>query len=72
LKFNSLATVKNHIHYLQESYLAFELFKYDFSLKKQYISNKKIYAIDNGLRNAISFSIRPTMAACWKIWYFWS
>lgn len=57
LKFNSLATVKNHIHYLQESYLVFELFKYDFSLKKQYVSNKKIYAIDNGLRNAIAFSV---------------
>ncbi len=56
LDFKSVMSVRNYVHYLQESYLAFELFKYDFSLKKQYVSNKKIYAIDNGLRNAIAFS----------------
>jgi predicted AAA+ superfamily ATPase len=55
LGFKSLVTVKNYIHYLQESYLAFEVFKYDFSLKKQYVSNKKIFVIDNGLRNSVAF-----------------
>ncbi|MBU4580303.1 DUF4143 domain-containing protein, partial [Patescibacteria group bacterium] len=35
--------------------LVFELYKYDFSLKKQFISDKKLYVIDNGLRNVISF-----------------
>ncbi|UMX47947.1 MAG: ATP-binding protein [Candidatus Nealsonbacteria bacterium DGGOD1a] len=55
LGFKSLVTVKNYVHYLQESYLAFEVFKYDFSLKKQYISNKKIFVIDNGLRNSVAF-----------------
>ena len=35
--------------------MIFELYRYDNSLKKQYQSNKKIYVIDNGLRNAVSF-----------------
>jgi len=56
LAMKSATTVKNYIEFISESYLAFELFKYDFSLKKQYVSNKKIYVIDNGLRNSVAFS----------------
>ncbi|MEI6596825.1 MAG: ATP-binding protein [bacterium] len=56
LNFKSATTVKNYIEFMQESYLVFELFKYDYSLKKQYVSNKKIYVIDNGVRNAVAFS----------------
>jgi hypothetical protein len=56
LGFKSVTSVKNYIEFMRESYLIFELFKYDFSLKKQYVSDKKIYVIDNGLRNAVSFS----------------
>ncbi|MFA6306198.1 MAG: ATP-binding protein [Patescibacteria group bacterium] len=59
LEFKSTTSVKNYIDFIQESYLAFELFKYDYSLKKQYVSNKKIYVIDNGLRNAVAFSNSP-------------
>lgn len=56
LNIKSATTVKNYIELIGESYLAFELMKYDFSLKKQYVSNKKIYAIDNGLRNSVAFA----------------
>lgn len=56
LNIKSATTVKNYIEFIGESYLAFELMKYDFSLKKQYVSNKKIYAIDNGLRNSVAFA----------------
>ncbi|MFH1233278.1 MAG: ATP-binding protein [Patescibacteria group bacterium] len=56
LDFKSASTIKNYIEFMQESYLAFELFKYDYSLKKQYVSNKKIYIIDNGVRNVAAFS----------------
>jgi predicted AAA+ superfamily ATPase len=56
LDFKSATTVKNYIEFMQESYMIFELFKYDYSLKKQYVSNKKIYVIDNGIRNAVAFS----------------
>jgi len=55
LNIKSPITVKKMISYLQESYLVFEMFKYDYSLKKQYISDKKIYVIDGGMRNAVSF-----------------
>jgi predicted AAA+ superfamily ATPase len=55
LHINSVNTVKDYIDHLQECYLLFECHKFDFSLKRQYVSNKKIYAIDNGIRNHVSF-----------------
>jgi uncharacterized protein len=55
LGFKSATSVKNYIDFMQESFLIFELYKYDFSLKKQFILDKKSYVIDNGLRNVISF-----------------
>jgi predicted AAA+ superfamily ATPase len=55
LGFKSAMSVRSYIGFLEESYLIFELFKYDFSLKKQYANPKKIYVIDNGVRNAVSF-----------------
>ena len=55
LSIKSTNTVKEYVSYLKESYLIFELYKYDFSLKKQFISNKKIYTIDNGVRDIIAF-----------------
>jgi len=55
LGFKSSTSVRNYIDFMQESFLVFELYKYDFSLKKQFISDKKLYVIDNGLRNVISF-----------------
>jgi uncharacterized protein len=55
LRYKSPMTVANHVGYLAQAYLVFELFKYDHSLKKQHVNNKKIYVIDNGMRNAIAF-----------------
>jgi len=54
LNIKSSTTVQEYISFLEESYLLFELYKYDFSLKKQFVSNKKIFAIDNGIRNRIA------------------
>jgi hypothetical protein len=59
LGFKSITSVKNYIGFMQESYLVFELMKYDHSLKKQFVSDKKIYIIDNGMRNAVAFSFSP-------------
>ena len=56
LGFKSVTSVKNYVEFIQESFLVFELYKYDYSLKKQYVSDKKIYIIDNGIRNVIAFS----------------
>lgn len=55
LGFNSSTSVKDYLNILGEGYLIFELAKFDYSLKRQYASNHKIYVIDNGLRNIVSF-----------------
>ncbi len=56
LGIKSPVSVRDYVGFLQESYLVFELFKYDYSFKKQFISDKKIYVIDNGIRNTVAFS----------------
>jgi uncharacterized protein len=55
-KINSPSTISDYVDYLQQAYLIFECYKYDYSLKKQMIYNKKVYVIDNGLRNAVAFN----------------
>ncbi|MBI5222570.1 MAG: ATP-binding protein [Candidatus Magasanikbacteria bacterium] len=57
LGYKSPMSVRKHISFMTEAYLVFELMKYDYSLKKQFISNKKVFVIDNGLRNEIAFSV---------------
>lgn len=59
LGISSTTSIREYISHLCESYLIFEIHKFDFSLKRQYLSNKKIYVIDNGLRNAVSFRLSP-------------
>lgn len=48
-------TVKEYLHYLQNTYLIFLVNKFDYSLKKQIQNPKKIYFIDNALANVIGF-----------------
>lgn len=55
LGFSSSNSVKDYINFLREGYLVFEVSGFDYSLKRQYSSNRRIYVIDNGLRNAVSF-----------------
>jgi predicted AAA+ superfamily ATPase len=55
LAIKSTTTIKDYTDYLQQSYLLFECYRFDYSLKKQISYYKKIYTIDNGLRNSISF-----------------
>ncbi len=56
LGFNiSKNTVIEFISYFEDAYLFFQNMKYDYSLTKQLGSIKKIYCIDNGLLNAVSF-----------------
>jgi predicted AAA+ superfamily ATPase len=50
------STIKNYISFLQDSYLFFQINKYDYSLKKQIANGKKTYCIDNGLVKRIGFS----------------
>lgn len=48
-------TIKDYISYLENTFLLFQINKFDFSLKKQIINNKKIYCIDNALASTLSF-----------------
>ena len=55
LGIKSAVSVRDYVGFLQEAYLVFELFRYDYSLKKQYITDKKLYVIDTGMRNTVAF-----------------
>lgn len=59
LGLKSATTVKNYIEYLAESYLNFSVSKFDYSLKKQIKNDKKIFSIDTGLINFVSFLFAP-------------
>ncbi len=48
-------TVTDYCSYFYEIFLFNELYKFDFSLKNQIGSDKKIYITDSGLANAVSF-----------------
>lgn len=55
LGFGSVNTVKNYIQYLEDSYLLFTINQFSYSLHEQAVNNKKVYVIDNGLADIISF-----------------
>lgn len=55
LNFNSTTKVKNYVDFLSQTYLIFLLPKYSPSLKKQLVNDRKVYSVDTGLVNAVSF-----------------
>ncbi len=66
LQLGSVNTVKNYIEYLENSWLFFSINVYDYSVKRQQIAPKKIYAIDTGLINAVGFSFSPNTGKLWE------
>ena len=58
LGLGSSTTVKDYFEFLEQSYLLFLVPKFDFSLKKQIFSNKKIYFCDLALARVVGF--RPS------------
>ncbi len=48
-------TITDYISYFQDIFLFDELYKFDYSLKTQFGSDKKPYCLDTGLAAAISF-----------------
>lgn len=51
---NSVNTIKKFINYLEETYFARTINKFDYSLKKQIVNDKKFYVIDNGFISILS------------------
>lgn len=56
LKLGSVNTVISYIDYVENSWLFFVVNKYAYSVKEQQIAAKKIYGIDTGLIQSVSFS----------------
>lgn len=54
----SPTSIINYISFFEDCYLLFTIPKFDYSLRKQLVNPKKVYAIDQGLvkANTISFS----------------
>lgn len=50
-----LDVVRNYSSYLSETYLVKEVMKHSFKVKEQLRNPKKVYAVDTGLRNAVSY-----------------
>lgn len=57
LGLGSSTTIKEYFDFLEESYLLFLVPKFDYSLKKQVFSNKKVYFIDLALARIVGFRI---------------
>lgn len=55
----SANTVRQFVGYLESACLIHEIRRFDWSLKRQYISGRKVYASDNGLQSAIAFQSSP-------------
>ena len=58
LKLSNAITVKEYISYLSNSYLFFEVLRFNYSIKKQLNSPRKIYIIDPALFNVIGISFK--------------
>ncbi len=52
----SKSTVVEYVSYLQDAYLFFTLSRFNTSEKKRQISPKKVYVIDNGFIDALTFT----------------
>lgn len=57
----SVSSIKEYLLYLEQAYLIYQLNFFSYSLKTSLAIQKprKIYCIDNGLRNAASFKFSP-------------
>lgn len=54
-------TIKNYIGFLEDSYLLFQLSKYDFAVKNQIRNPKKTYFIDSALVQRLGFNFSANL-----------
>jgi predicted AAA+ superfamily ATPase len=59
----SHSMAKDYIDYLKKAYLIFEITKFDYSLKKQRVNDKKYYSVDLGLSNLMRVPNREFVGA---------
>jgi len=62
----NIETAERYLGYLKDSFLMLSLSMFSYKLKVQYKQNKKIYAIDTGLRNSISFRYSEDMGKLYE------
>jgi len=55
LGIKSVTSVKNYMEFFEEAYLFYNLFKFDYSVRKQIINDRKVYCVDTGIVNAVAF-----------------
>jgi len=58
------ATIREYIRYAEMARVLFEVQYFSYSLKVQARNNKKVYCIDTGLRNAVSFTFSADEGRC--------
>ncbi len=51
----STSSVKDYLFYYEQSYLFFYLKKFDYSVKKQLMNSRKVYAVDLSFANRLGF-----------------
>ncbi len=51
----SLSSIKDYLHYYEQSYLFFYLKKFDYSVKKQIMNSRKVYTIDPAFVHRLGF-----------------
>lgn len=51
----SMNTIKSYADYLENGFLVSLVSRFSYSLKQQFVANKKIYCIDNGLAESVAF-----------------
>lgn len=56
LKIKSFNTTKEYIRHLENSFLMFTVNKFSYKIKEQLSTLKKVYVIDNGLIESLTFS----------------
>ncbi len=57
----NLTTVKNHIHYLESTYLFYAVSKFDTSYKKQVYNPDKFYVADIAFYNLLAFKMEANL-----------
>jgi hypothetical protein len=56
-KVKDVHTVKNYVNYLKEAFLIITLDRFSPKLKQQILAPKKVYAVDHGFCNFLSFKL---------------